>query len=180
MRADKGLPLRLEIIGEGPMREPLEALARQESIGNVEFTGYLSGALLQDHVRAATAVVVPSQWYENNPRSVIEAFALGKPVIGARIGGIPELVRHGDTGLTFTPGDVQALRGCIDEMLAQPARAVDMGRRGRHLVETELSPERHYAGLMQVYERAIARHRPRADGRLCAVMDEFSKGNEQR
>ncbi len=180
MRAVKGLPLRLEIIGEGPMREPLEALARQESIANVEFTGYLSGALLQDHVRAATAVVVPSQWYENNPRSVIEAFALGKPVIGARIGGIPELVRHGDTGLTFTPGDVQALRGCIDEMLAQPARAVDMGRRGRHLVETELSPERHYAGLMQVYERAIARHRPRADGRLCAVMDEFSKGNEQR
>jgi glycosyltransferase involved in cell wall biosynthesis len=180
MRAAKGLPLRLEIIGEGPMREPLEALARQESIGNVEFTGYLSGALLQDHVRAATAVVVPSQWYENNPRSVIEAFALGKPVIGARIGGIPELVRHGDTGLTFTPGDVQALRGCIDEMLAHPARAADMGRRGRHLVETELSPERHYAGLMQVYERAIARHRPRADGRLCAVMDEFSKGNEQR
>ena len=180
MRAAKGLPLRLEIIGEGPMREPLEALARQESIGNVEFSGYLSGALLQDHVRAATAVVVPSQWYENNPRSVIEAFALGKPVIGARIGGIPELVRHGDTGLTFTPGDVQALRGCIDEMLAQPARAVDMGRRGRHLVETELSPERHYARLMQVYERAIARHRPRADGRLCAVMDEFSKGNEQR
>jgi hypothetical protein len=55
-----------------------------------------------------------------------------------------------------------------------------MGRRGRHLVETELSPERHYARLMQVYERAIARHRPRADGRLCAVMDEFSKGNEQR
>ena len=180
MRAAKGLPLRLEIIGEGPMREPLEALARQESIGNVEFTGYLSGALLQDHVRAATAVVVPSQWYENNPRSVIEAFALGKPVIGARIGGIPELVRHGDTGLTFTPGDVQALRGCIDEMLAHPARAADMGRRGRHLVETELSPERHYARLMQVYERAIARHRPRADGRLRAVMDDFAKGNEQR
>lgn len=180
MRAVKGLPLRLEIIGEGPMREPLEALARQESIANVEFTGYLSGAPLQDHVRAATAVVVPSQWYENNPRSVIEAFALGKPVIGARIGGIPELVRHGDTGLTFTPGDVQALRGCIDELLAHPARAADMGRRGRHLVETELSPERHYAGLMQVYERAIARHRPRADERLCAVMDEFAKGNEQQ
>jgi glycosyltransferase involved in cell wall biosynthesis len=180
MRAVKGLPLRLEIIGEGPMREPLEALARQESIANVEFTGYLSGAPLQDHVRAATAVVVPSQWYENNPRSVIEAFALGKPVIGARIGGIPELVRHGDTGLTFTPGDVQALRGCIDELLAHPTRAADMGRRGRHLVETELSPERHYAGLMQVYERAIARHRPRAGGRLYALMDDFEKGNEQR
>lgn len=180
VRAVKGLPLRLELLGEGPMGEPLEALARQESIANVAFAGYLSGDALQDRVRAATAVVVPSQWYENNPRSVIEAFALGKPVIGARIGGIPELVRHGDTGLTFTPGDEQALRGCIDELLAQPARAAEMGRRGRHLVETELSPERHYAGLMQVYERAIARHRPRAGGLLSPVMNGMATGNEPR
>jgi glycosyltransferase involved in cell wall biosynthesis len=180
LRAVKGLALRLEIIGEGPMRGPLEVLVRQESIDNVTFAGYLSGDALQDQVRAATAVVVPSQWYENNPRSVIEAFALGKPVIGARIGGIPELVRDGDTGLTFPPGDVQALRGCIDELLAQPARAVEMGRRGRHLVETELSPERHYAGLMQVYERAIAGHRPRAGGLLSSVMNGMAKGNETR
>lgn len=164
MRAVKGLPVRLEIIGEGPMREPLEALARQASIDNVDFAGYLSGGPLQDHVGAATAVVVPSEWYENNPRSVIEAFALGKPVIGARIGGIPELVRHGDTGLTFAPGDAQDLRGCIETLLAQPAQAVEMGRRGRHLVETELSPERHYAALMRVYERAIARHPAPAPG----------------
>ena len=174
VRAVKGLPLRLEIIGEGPMREPLEALARREGLDNVAFAGYLSGDALQDRVRAAAAVVVPSQWYENNPRSVIEAFALGKPVIGARIGGIPELVRHGDTGLTFTPGDVQALRGCIDELLAHPTRAADMGRRGRELVETELSPARHYAGLMQVYARAIGRHRPPAPGH------DLGKGSDAR
>lgn len=174
VRAVKGLPLRLEIIGEGPERGPLEALVRQQGLDNVAFAGYLSGDALQERVRAAAAVVVPSQWYENNPRSVIEAFALGKPVIGARIGGIPELVRHGDTGLTFTPGDVQALRGCIDELLAHPARAADMGRRGRELVETELSPARHYAGLMQVYARAIGRHRPPAPG------DDLTKRNETR
>lgn len=174
VRAVKGLPLRLEIIGEGPERGPLEALVRQQGLDNVAFAGYLSGDALQERVRAATAVVVPSQWYENNPRSVIEAFALGKPVIGARIGGIPELVRHGDTGLTFTPGDVQALRGCIDELLAHPTRAADMGRRGRELVETELSPARHYAGLMQVYARAIGRHRPPAPGH------DLGKGSDAR
>jgi len=174
VRAVKGLPLRLEIIGEGPERGPLEALVRQQGLDNVAFAGYLSGDALQERVRAAAAVVVPSQWYENNPRSVIEAFALGKPVIGARIGGIPELVRHGDTGLTFTPGDVQALRGCIDELLAHPARAADMGRRGRELVETELSPARHYAGLMQVYARAIGRHRPPAPGH------DLGKGSDAR
>ena len=164
IRAVKGLPVSLEIIGEGPMREPLEAMARCEGVTNVEFAGYMAGGRLDRHVAAATAVVVPSQWYENNPRSVIEAFALGKPVIGARIGGIPELVRHQDTGLTFTPGDAQDLRAQIDHVLTRPAQAVEMGRRGRHLVETELSPDRHYAGLMQVYEQALSLHRPALAG----------------
>jgi glycosyltransferase involved in cell wall biosynthesis len=101
---------------------------------------------------------------------VIEAFALGKPVIGARIGGIPELVRHEDTGLTFTPGDVQDLRAQIEHLLTHPTQVVEMGRRGRRLVETELSPERHYAGLMQVYGDAISGHR--------AVASSGSKGLE--
>jgi glycosyltransferase involved in cell wall biosynthesis len=69
---------------------------------------------------------------------------------------------------------VQALRGCIDELLTHPARAAEMGRRGRALVETELSPGRHYAALMQVYERAIARHRPPSAG------EDFKKGSEAR
>ena len=103
-------------------------------------------------------MVVPSEWYENNPRAVIEAFALGRPVIGARIGGIPELVRHGETGLLFESGHAEDLRTQIDTLLSQPAAAADMGRRGRRLVETELSPECHYAGLMQIYAQAMARH----------------------
>jgi glycosyltransferase involved in cell wall biosynthesis len=165
IRAVKGLPVSLEIIGEGPMRAPLEALAQQEAISNVDFAGYMSGTRLDRHVAAALAVVVPSEWYENNPRSVIEAFALGKPVIGARIGGIPELVRHEDTGLTFTPGDVQDLRAQIEHLLTHPEQVVEMGRRGRRLVETELSPERHYAGLMQVYGEAISAYRAIAASR---------------
>lgn len=170
IRAVKGLPVSLEVIGEGPMREPLELLAQREGVANVEFAGYMSGVRLDRHVAAATAVVVPSEWYENNPRSVIEAFALGKPVIGARIGGIPELVRHQDTGLTFASGDVQDLRVQIDHLLTHPAQAMEMGRRGRQLVETELSPERHYAGLMQVYEQALGQHR--------AAASSLSKGLE--
>ena len=60
---------------------------------DVEFLGFLTGAALHDAIRSARAVVLPSEWYENAPMSVLEAYALGKPVIGARIGGIPELVR---------------------------------------------------------------------------------------
>lgn len=162
VQAMKGLPARLQIIGEGPMRDAVQAAAQRDGIGNVQFLGYQSGAALSESVAAATAVVVPSEWYENNPRSVIEAFALGKPVIGARIGGIPELVRHGDTGLTYPSGDVGALRAQLEHLIAHPAAAIDMGRRGRRMVETELSPERHYEGLMQVYEEARASQRARA------------------
>jgi glycosyltransferase involved in cell wall biosynthesis len=158
LQAVKGLPLTLQIIGEGPMLEPLRSQARDGSIGNVDFAGYLAGDALQREVAAASAVVVPSEWYENNPRAVIEAFALGRPVIGARIGGIPELVRHGETGLLFESGHAEDLRTQIDTLLSQPAAAAEMGRRGRRLVETELSPERHYAGLMQIYAQAMARH----------------------
>ena len=64
-----------------------------ETGADVEFLGYLSGAALHEAVRSARAVVLPSEWYENAPMSVLEAYALGKPVIGARIGGIPELIR---------------------------------------------------------------------------------------
>lgn len=159
LRAVKGMPVQLQIIGEGPMLEPLRTQARAEAITNVDFTGYLAGQDLQREVAAASAVVVPSQWYENNPRSVIEAFALAKPVIGARIGGIPELVRHQVTGWLFEPGDVQGLRTQIDALLSRPADAIAMGHQGRHLVETELSPGRHYAGLMQIYAQAISGHR---------------------
>ena len=101
--------------------------------------------------------------------AIIEAFALGKPVIGARIGGIPELVRHQDTGLLFTSGDAQDLAAQIEALLSRPADAQAMGRRARRLVETELSPERHHAGLMAIYAQASARHGwpadPMRDGR---------------
>ncbi len=167
--AVRGLPVKLRIVGEGPMREPLQALARSRAIANVDFTGHLSGQALQREVAQAMAVVVPSEWYENNPLAVIEAFALGKPVIGARIGGIPELVRHQDTGLLFTSGDAQDLAAQIEALLSRPADAQAMGRRARRLVETELSPERHHAGLMAIYAQASARHGwpadPMRDGR---------------
>ena len=57
----------------------------------------------------ARFVVVPSEWYENYPYAILEAFALARPVVGARIGGIPELVRDGETGMTARPGDPDAL-----------------------------------------------------------------------
>ena len=65
---------------------------------NVEFLGYKKGRELKDLVKNAYFVIVPSEWYENNPMSIIESYSEGTPVIGAKIGGIPEIVVEDETG----------------------------------------------------------------------------------
>ena len=80
---------------------------------NVEFLGYKRGKELTDLVSNAYFVVVPSEWYENNPMTIIEAYSVGTPVIGAKIGGIPEIVVDGKTGYQFESGNVKALSEII-------------------------------------------------------------------
>jgi glycosyltransferase involved in cell wall biosynthesis len=156
LHAFKGLDAHLDIIGDGPSSDAVSQEARSHKIDNVQFWGHLTGASLHDKIKASSVVIIPSEWYENNPRSVIEAFALGKPVIGANIGGIPELVKDNITGFTFTPWDAADLRTKITSLFANLDVAVEMGRNGRKLVETELSAENHYLKLMEIYIEAIS------------------------
>src|SRR3972149_4769527 len=109
LEAAKMLKTKVEvkIIGEGPIRKELEEKVKKEGISNVNFLGYMKGEYLYKEIVKSKAVVMPSEWYENNPMSVLEAFALGKPVVGANIGGIPELVKDGVTGFTFEPGNIE-------------------------------------------------------------------------
>jgi len=156
LEAVGGLDMKLKIIGDGPLRKDLEMLVSQKGLDNVSFLGYKGGEELKGEIQKAVAVVLPSRWYENSPRSIIEAFALGKPVIGSRIGGIPELVRDGETGLTFEPGNAQDLRAKIKEILTNPDRVVEMGKKARGFVEEELNAQKHYKALMEIYNRAMS------------------------
>ena len=149
--AVKELDVELRIIGEGPYRPTLEAYVQRNKIRNVVFTGYMPGTLLQEEIRRSLFTVIPSEWYENNPRSVIESFALGKPVVGAHIGGIPELVRDGETGFTFNAFSTSDLRTKIVRLLKDPALVEQMGRNARRFVEIELNANLHYKRLMEVY-----------------------------
>lgn len=88
---------------------------------------------------------------------MIEAFALGKPVIGARIGGIPELVRDGETGYTFEPFDAGDLAAKINLLADDRAGIERMGRNARRFVEEELNAERHYERLMAIYQQATGK-----------------------
>ncbi|MCF6153377.1 MAG: glycosyltransferase [Candidatus Kuenenia stuttgartiensis] len=113
--------------------------------------GYQKGDELYREIKKSKAVVLPSEWYENNPISVLEAFALGKPVIGARIGGIPELIKEKETGLLFEPGNSIDLREKIELLLSDDALCNKMGNSAKKLVEEEFNPEKHYQSLLKIY-----------------------------
>jgi glycosyltransferase involved in cell wall biosynthesis len=151
VRAASAARVGLTLIGTGPEAENLEALAKAEG-ADVRFAGFLAGEALHEAIRAARAVVLPSEWYENAPLSVLEAYALGKPVIGSSLGGIPELVRPGETGYLFEPRSVDELAATMRSVLDAPAGAIaEMGRVGRQLVEREYSPARYVERILRLY-----------------------------
>ena len=158
IEAMRGSDIKLKIIGDGPLRERLWAKSKSEKVNNVEFLGYKTGEELKNEIRNSMAVVLPSEWYENNPRTVLEAFALGKPVIGARIGGIPELVKDGETGYTFEAGNVEDLRSKILMLTMSPNKIIHMGKNARRFVEEYFNSEKHYQELMKIYQMAIEKH----------------------
>jgi glycosyltransferase involved in cell wall biosynthesis len=156
LRAVKGLNIKVKLIGDGPMRAEYEAYTKENDITNVSFEGYKSGAELNALYRNAVFLVFPSEWYENAPMTILEAFAYGKPVIGSNIGGIPEMVLENETGFYFEPGNHHELREKIEYLLSKPSLIIDMGKRARQKVEKEYNSEMHYQQLMKVYKRALS------------------------
>ena len=145
---------RLLIIGEGELRNRLEEYVLEKDVANVEFSGYMGEERLKSAVRNSMFAVVPSEWYENCPHTVLEAFALGKPVIGSDIGGIPELIEDGIDGLLFKPGNSEELSEKITYLIGRPGLRERMGRNARKKVEEKYNPEVYYQRLMGVYSKA--------------------------
>lgn len=146
---------KLFIVGEGTYRNELERFVRKNHIMNVAFLGYKSGNELTEFIRNSLFTVIPSEWYEPFGMTVLESYALGKPVIGAEIGGIPELVDSGSTGLLFRSGDVDDLTEKINYLLENKRLAVKMGRNARKKVEEKFNEKIHHKKLMEAYEKVL-------------------------
>jgi glycosyltransferase involved in cell wall biosynthesis len=138
---------RLVVAGSGPLLGHL-----QPQFPLAEFTGHLTGADLEAKLREASIIVVPSEWHENNPLSVLEAMAHAKPIVASDIGGIPELVRHGQTGLLFEPKNTRQLSDRIRTMLSDHDLRRKFGDEARKIAEAEYSLERHGSALLSLYE----------------------------
>lgn len=145
----------LMVAGTGPLMDDLRG-----RYPGARFVGHLAGQALMQAIAQASTVVVPSEWFENCPMSVLEAMAFGKPVVGSRMGGIPELVDDGKTGLLFDAGNAAQLCDHLDELMANPDRRREMGRQARLRAEREFSLEKHNAGLLNIYESLLKSKSP--------------------
>jgi glycosyltransferase involved in cell wall biosynthesis len=150
---------RLLIVGSGPEEYDLKMLAADLGVRRVEFAGFRSGSKLARMLAEAQFVVLPSRWYENQPLSVMEAFASSKAVVASRIGGIPEMVEDGVNGLLFPMADIDALAGCLGRMLGDRGVREEMGRRAREKAERLYDTETHYARIERLYRQVIAERR---------------------
>jgi glycosyltransferase involved in cell wall biosynthesis len=147
--------LRLTVAGTGPEEPLLRELAGRIAPGRIDFAGHLDRAVLLEAVRASRAVVLPSEWYENAPLSALEAMASGVPVVAADLGGLPEIVRDGETGVTFPSGDVTALAAALTRLDASPEEARRLGVRGREVVEEEYSLDRQAETMLSIFREVM-------------------------
>jgi glycosyltransferase involved in cell wall biosynthesis len=139
------------IVGTGPEEDDLKKLALNTN-ADVQFFGYKTGHDLHELIRRSRAMVLPSEWYENAPMSVMESYALGRPAIGANIGGIPELIRIGETGDVFESGNADALAEAMSRFAAYPdSQIAAMGQAGRVWMEQEYTAERYRDRMRELY-----------------------------
>jgi glycosyltransferase involved in cell wall biosynthesis len=147
------------------------ALPDPRDRSRVEFLGKQPHDRLNEWRRRAAVVVVPSR-YENFPNTVLEAVALGTPIVAARVGGIPEIVAHRSTGCLFNAEDPRSLADELSWMLDHPDEAAAMGRAARLACEARFAPERVAADSVEFYREVISRHAgapDRAAGRVAAI-----------
>ncbi|MBN1585465.1 glycosyltransferase family 4 protein [Candidatus Uhrbacteria bacterium] len=147
----RGVPFR--IVGSGPEEGRLKSLASDLKADNVVFVGQKEGTELLDEYANCRLLVVPSEWYEVFGLVSLEGMAHGKPVIASRIGGLPEVVRDGETGVLTEAGNPVELAEAIYELWKSPETCEEMGRAGRRRIETVFTPERFYQGLKDAYAK---------------------------
>jgi glycosyltransferase involved in cell wall biosynthesis len=157
LQAMLGTKIPVRVAGTGPMESSLREMAEKDG-GSIVLEGHCDGAKLTDLYRNAAFVVVPSEWYENAPMSILESFAYGKSVIGTRIGGIPELITEGEHGYLVDPESPEQLRTMIRRLWDDREAQRRMGRNARRLIETKFAQSTRTASLLNIYEGVCRSH----------------------
>lgn len=154
---DEGTEVEIVLVGDGEMRRDVERAIEKADLGDAfTLTGWASGEEVRTRLEQARALVLPS-FVEGLPVVIMEAFAMGRPVLSTFVGGIPELVKPGENGWLMYPGDVDSLKAALMDVLATPVSQLsDMGQAGCRIVREE--------------------HNSRTEaGRLSALLDRYAR-----
>ncbi len=152
------LPLKqipLYIVGDGEAMSEAQQIVEENECDHIHFLGFKQGDELRELILNSMCTVLPSEWYENCPMSVLESFAYGKPVIGANIGGIPELIENGVDGFLVPPGEYERLRDRLRWIYDHKTEVMAMGEAARKKMETEFNADIHYEKIMNVYRKFL-------------------------
>ncbi len=144
---------KLKILGDGPLAGMVEKVASQND--SIEWLGQQPGDVVQQVVGSATALIVPSTWYEGLPKTIIEAFSVGTPMIASDLGAMSEVIETEKTGVLFQPGDSDKLLDALRWMAESPNRAKSMRADVRAAFEQRYTADRNYQLLINVYRQVI-------------------------
>lgn len=148
--------LTLKIVGTGPLEANLKERCEKAGVGNIEFLGFKTGEELYRIVQEAKYVCVPSEWYENNPMTIVEAYTLGTPVIAARIGGIPEIVEDNNTGYLFESSSVEQLCLALNKSFNVTEEDYNqMKKNAQMFSEEKFEPQKYIDRLLTIYQETI-------------------------
>jgi glycosyltransferase involved in cell wall biosynthesis len=140
----------LKIVGDGPLANEVEVATR--ALGRAEWLGRQPRERVLDLMKEASVLIFPSTCYENFPVTILEAYAVGLPVIASNLGGMSSLVDHGRTGLHFRPGDPEDLAAKVEWASEHPTELAGMRSEARGEFEAKYTAERNYEVLKEIYE----------------------------
>lgn len=147
---------RLIIAGDGPERENIQAYIKEHKLENrITLLGYLNQNDIRENIRKCRFVTVPSIWYENCPYSILETMEIGKPIIGSKIGGIPELIQDGINGFTYEHNDITKLTNILMKLFGNDETVKQFSKNSKQIFIQNYSAEAYYNKLMTVYNKYI-------------------------
>jgi glycosyltransferase involved in cell wall biosynthesis len=156
LKAFKDLPeQKLLIAGTGPLEEELKQYKSANNMNNIEFLGYVDRKLLPEYIKDSKGLIIPSECYENCPMSIIEAYAYGKPVIGADVGGIPEMITNDINGYVFEVGNIVELKQNIVKLERDKDKQKILGQNAYDFALKNFNSEKHINSLINLYKELL-------------------------
>lgn len=147
---------KLFIAGDGPERDNIELYIKENKLEDrIKLLGYLNQSQIRKYIKESSFVVIPSIWYENCPYSILETMEIGKPIIGSKIGGIPELIKDDENGFLYNYYDIKKLSEYMKKLFEDKDLVTKQSKKSRELFEEKYTEKIYYNKIINIYTTLI-------------------------